>query len=349
MKHDIQDLAAFEKYLKVHAKDISGIFLLVDEYSEKNCLPAVLKNVPSVGDGYLLRVRSGEEYKTLDTCNDLWQSLSGSYADRSALLVNLGGGAICDMGGFTASTYQRGIRFVNIPTTLLAMVDAGIGGKVGVDLEHLKNQVGLFSLPEGVYFHHEFLNTLPKRDLYSGFAEMLKHGLIADESLWKVLKGMKPEDVLGNPELVARAAKIKTAITETDLTEKGARKKLNFGHTIGHALESWSLKHLRKSMMHGEAVAAGMICESYISCKTAGLPLKQLKEITKVLTSLYTWNELEAEMVLLIEIMKHDKKNKQGVINFTLLKQIGEAVHDCSADETLITESIEYFLDITGK
>ena len=267
-------------------------------------------------------------------------------ADREALLINLGGGVITDMGGFIASTYKRGIDFINIPTTLLSQIDASVGGKTGVDLDGLKNMVGVFNEPIGVFVCPEFLKTLDKRQMLSGYAEALKHALISDVNYWNDLKSgmLSNDDSWG--ELIGRSIAIKNNMVTKDPREKKERKLLNFGHTIGHAVETCSLK-TDAPLLHGEAIALGIIVESHLSHQILGLSQNQLDEISQTLKIFYPFHKLATDKFhQLLELMKHDKKNSNHEINFTLLQKIGEASVNHSADFTQIIDALNYYNSI---
>lgn len=322
----------------------SRFFILTDEHTAKHCLPYITEKLDP--DKYdLLEISAGEESKTIDFCIGIWKMLIDFDADRNSLLINLGGGVVTDLGGFAASTYKRGIDFIHIPTTLLSQVDASIGGKTGIDIDNLKNIIGTFTQPKAVFVEHEFLRTLPARQIKSGMAEMLKHGLIADAAYWEQLK----QSDLQNPtaELVYRSVEIKNKVVTTDPTERGLRKILNFGHTIGHALESYSLDNDEDPLTHGEAIAAGMICEAWLSHQKAGLSHAEMQEITDTFLSIYGKYEVkEACHPVLRSIMKKDKKNQGGKINCSLLTKIGETQIDniCTDDE--LCDSLKYYASL---
>ncbi|WPV01680.1 3-dehydroquinate synthase [Mucilaginibacter sp. cycad4] len=323
----------------------SKFFILTDENTGEHCLPLLTSKLTDFNNYDLIEISSGEESKNIDFCVGVWKMLIDFGADRKSLMINLGGGVITDMGGFAASTYKRGIDFVQVPTTLLSQVDASVGGKTGIDVDGIKNIIGTFTMPKAVFIAHEFLQSLPPRQILSGLAEMLKHGLIVDANYWNQLKNSD----LKNPsvELVHRSVEIKNEITIEDPHEKGIRKALNFGHTIGHAVETYSLLHDEDSLSHGEAVAIGMICESYLAHKKTGLPSEELHEIVKVLTDLYPRyiiNEDSFDELLLN--MKKDKKNVGDEINCTLLTHIGEFSIDnvCTAHE--LCESLRYYINL---
>lgn len=323
------------------------MFLLVDENSLTHCVPKLINQVPGLKNVEIIEIESGEENKVLEVCYHIWKTLSNCNADRSSLLINLGGGVITDMGGFVASTYKRGIDFINIPTTLLSQIDASVGGKVGVDFEGLKNMVGVFNEPKQVYIYSSFLKTLDKRQMLSGYAEALKHALIKDASYWNKLK----KGMLSNADdwfsLIASSVKIKNNIVLNDFKEQGERKLLNFGHTIGHAFESYSLGNDESPLLHGEAVAIGMICEAYLSSKVAQLSDDELTEITSSILEFYPKYEIATtQFHFLLELMKHDKKNANNQINFTLLNKIGEGVIDGGAETEQIIDALNYYADL---
>ena len=300
-------------------------FILVDEQTVQFCLPHLLSNVPELAEAEIFEIESGEANKNVEICIQIWEALSQHGADRQSVLVNLGGGVITDMGGFIASCYMRGISFVNIPTTLLAQVDASLGGKTGVDLGNLKNHVGSFQDSMAVCVSSEFLRTLGMRELMAGFAEMLKHGLIADEAYWTELKMQDFSNVENLTQPVIRSIEIKKQIVESDPTEQGLRKALNFGHTVGHAMESFAMESQQRDLLHGEAIAIGMVCEAFLSAEHGKLSKAALEQITEVLLSFYKPYEIEEiNYNRIVEIMKHDKKNSSGELNFTFLTEVGK-------------------------
>jgi 3-dehydroquinate synthase len=322
----------------------SKILVLVDSNTEKHCLPLLQEHLTPAFTFDVIEVDPGEENKNIDFCIGIWHNMLDFAADRNSLLINLGGGVITDMGGFAASTFKRGIDFVQIPTTLLSQVDASVGGKTGIDMDHVKNIIGTFTQPKAVFIEPEFLKTLDKRQLYSGFAEVIKHGLIYDNYFFQQLKGIKPEQI--SAEIIYHSIKIKNEVVKSDPFEKGVRKILNFGHTIGHAIESYSLQNDKNALLHGEAIAIGFICEAFISTKSNGLPETELKEISALINSLYPkYNITKSCYPKLLELMKNDKKNSLGQINFSLLTTIGQCAIDsfCTNDE--IYESIDYYLN----
>jgi 3-dehydroquinate synthase len=312
----------------------SRFFILTDEHTGKFCLPYLQKILTVNVDFDLIEINAGEESKSIDFCVGIWKMLIDFGADRNSLLINLGGGVVTDLGGFAASTYKRGIDFIHIPTTLLSQVDASVGGKTGIDIFNLKNIIGTFTQPKAVFIEHALLETLPGRQIKSGLAEMLKHGLIADADYWELLKSSDLENL--SAELIRDSIIIKNNVVIADPNERGLRKILNFGHTIGHALESYSLNNDERPLTHGEAVVAGMICETYLSHVKTGLPYDQMHDIVDFLLSHYGKYEVsEASFPQLTETMKKDKKNQGGKINCSLLSKIGECIIDntCTIDE----------------
>lgn len=244
----------------------SKLFILVDETTNEFCLPKLLPLLEVEIPIEIIEIEAGEEMKNISTCVEIWSILADLGADRKSALLNLGGGVITDLGGFVASTFKRGIDFINIPTTLLGMVDAAIGGKNGVDLGALKNQIGVINAPKLVLIDTDFLETLPQNHMKSGLAEMLKHGLIFDKTYWNQFKDLKDLNFDDLDQLIHRSVEIKNEIVCQDPTETGVRKALNFGHTLGHAIESHFLE-TPTLLLHGEAIAIGMVLESYISRK----------------------------------------------------------------------------------
>ncbi len=277
------------EYLRAYQN--SKIFILVDENTLKHCVTELITQNEILHNAEILEIDSGEENKILDVCYQLWKTLADYKADRQSLLINLGGGVITDMGGFIASTYKRGIDFINIPTTLLSQIDASVGGKTGVDFEGLKNIIGVFNEAKGVFIYPNFLKTLDKRQMLSGYAEALKHALIKDANYWIDLQQGLLFDADNWTNLVTRSVTIKNDIVLSDPLEKNERKLLNFGHTIGHAIESFSLENDQLPLCHGEAIAIGMICESYISNKKNRLSSNDLESITLTINKSYSVHE----------------------------------------------------------
>lgn len=335
------DFAALNQFLA--EKKYSKIFFLVDENSEKYCLSKLIEQL-EITEYDLIEVTSGEENKNIDFCIGIWKMLIDFGADRNSLLINVGGGVITDMGGFTASTFKRGIDFIQIPTTLLSQVDASVGGKTGIDMDHLKNVIGTFAQPKAVFIDTIFLKTLPNRQLISGFAEMLKHGLIADRAYFYALKEASPQNI--DPAFIHHSITVKNKVVLQDPEEKGLRKILNFGHTIGHAVESFSLQNDQIALTHGEAIAIGMICEAFLSTQKTGLPENELAEIVQTFKTFYEkYPVKEAFIPKMIELMKSDKKNNSGKINCSLLTQIGQCAIDCFCTEDELCDSLLFYIN----
>jgi 3-dehydroquinate synthase len=328
----------------------SKIFILVDENTLKHCVTQLIAENEMLHNAEILEIDSGEENKTLDVCCQLWKTLSEYKADRNSLLINLGGGVITDMGGFIASTYKRGIDFINIPTTLLAQIDASVGGKTGVDFEELKNFIGVFNEAKGVFIYPNFLKTLDKRQMLSGYAEALKHGLIKDVNYWNQLKKGMLSDAENWLELITSSINIKNNIVLNDPLEKGERKILNFGHTIGHAIESYSLRSDAVPLCHGEAIAIGMICESYISNQQKELSDNDLNDVSLTIKEFYKpYNLIESDFHQLIELMKNDKKNENNSIIFTLLSKLGSAHINQEVEVDMILDALNYYNSIISE
>ena len=324
----------------------SKIFVLVDENTNEHCLPYFLANLPTEIEIEIIEIEAGEENKNIYTCIDLWHTLIELDADRKSIMINLGGGVITDIGGFVASTYKRGIDFVNVPTTLLAMVDASVGGKTGVDLGSLKNQIGVINEPKSVIVISKFLETLPTNQMRSGLAEMLKHGLIYDKTYWDKLKHLNNLNTDDLDVLIKQSIEIKNKIVSQDLKENGIRKALNFGHTLGHAIESYCLESEDKNqLLHGEAIAIGMILESYLSYKLEFISKDSYAEIKYIITDVFekiAFNDSDIQKIL--DLLIFDKKNEFGNIQFTLLNKIGESKINQTVDKSLILLAFEDYL-----
>lgn len=305
------------------SKKYSKIFLLVDENTHEYCLPTLLGNLETDLSFEILEIEAGEEMKTIETAVQLWEILTEMNADRNALIINLGGGVITDLGGFIASTYKREIDFINVPTTLLAMCDASIGGKTGIDLQHFKNMVGTFANPQRIFLYPEFLRTLPFEELRSGFAEMLKHGLIKSEKHWNDLISideLSPENIFPFIEV---SMDIKQTVVEEDFDEKNVRKILNFGHTIGHAIESLFLKQ-GKPILHGEAVAIGMICETRLAFLDGLIDQNTQKAVVNGISKFFPYIDISSlDDAELYSLMLKDKKNVTDSPSFSLISSVG--------------------------
>lgn len=323
----------------------SKIFILVDENTHEKCFPILENNLETSSELEIIEIEAGEEYKNLDTCTGVWNVLTELGADRKSLLINLGGGVITDLGGFVASCFKRGITFINIPTTLLSMVDASVGGKTGVDLGVLKNQIGLFSNPEMVLIDTQFLKTVSEREIRSGLAEIIKYGLSYDEKIWNKIIQFNDLSVKNISTLIHRSIEIKNEVVTKDPKEKGLRKVLNFGHTLGHAIESYFLKSKNKeNLTHGEAIAIGMITECFLSEKLLDFPTEKLNLVKNILTKIYGKTTiLKQDYKEILELLIHDKKNIGGHVNFVLLSDYEKFKLDCKVEKELIIEALNFY------
>lgn len=334
------------KALNSHLKEskYSNIFIIVDTNTNEFCLPKLLPNIETELTIEIIEFEPGEHNKNIETCIEIWNILTELGGDRKSLIINLGGGVVTDLGGFVASTFKRGIDFINIPTTLLSMVDASVGGKTGVDLGNLKNQIGVINVPQMVLIDSDYLETLPQNEMRSGLAEMLKHGLIFDKAYWGKFLDMKTLDFSDFDGLIYRSVEIKNEIVIQDPTEKHIRRALNFGHTLGHAIESYFLENdNKKTLLHGEAIAVGMILESYISLHKNLIQEQEYFQIKNTLKSIYDdiiFEDIDIEPIL--ELLIHDKKNEYGNIQFALIEGIGKIKINQSVENELILNA---FLD----
>ncbi|KAB2810293.1 3-dehydroquinate synthase [Phaeocystidibacter luteus] len=335
-----QALSELDSLLGLYSESESLVFFLVDENTHEKCLVRLIPELPSLGKYEILEVPAGEESKSIEVVYNLWTSLSELGADRHALLVNVGGGMITDLGGFVASTYKRGIEFAHVPTSLLGMVDASLGGKTGIDVEGAKNLVGTFASTKGVFLIPDFLETLPERDTLSGFAEMIKHALISSEDEWKRISKSNPLTLWEQPDVVRDSMKVKLDVVEDDPKEAGARKHLNFGHTFGHALESFFLdSNPENPLLHGEAIAHGMWMEVEASVMTCGLSRETANEIQALIDETYPAISIdESKYEAVLEWLKFDKKNSGGSVRFVLLEKIGKPVRDRELSEEQMLE-----------
>ncbi len=333
--------ACFEginKFLKKN--NYTKHIIICDENSLTHCLPILLYNCEALNEAEIIELESGEENKTLETCTQVWGALTDIGADKKSLIVNLGGGIISDLGGFVASTFKRGIDFINIPTTLLAMADASVGGKTGVDFNGIKNHIGTITLPKGIFVNPHFLKTLPQRHLKNGYAEIIKIALISDLTFWNELKKGK---LNFSEAVITKAIELKNTIVKQDLNETGIRKALNFGHSIGHAIES-SLLNQKQDILHGEAIAAGMILESMIAFEQKHLTKKECDEICQYIHAIYTKIKLSSKTKqLLLEYIKHDKKNEGEALCFSLPNSIGHYAMNCTITPHHVLQAIEKY------
>jgi 3-dehydroquinate synthase len=321
-----------------------GLFLATDENTAKHCLP-LLRDVPDIRFAPTISVPAGDENKTVDALSQVWQFLSDNGANRKSLLINLGGGMLTDLGGFAAATFKRGIRFINIPTTLLGAVDAAVGGKIGINFNRLKNEIGAFAPALAVLIDSHFFQTLDAPQLLSGYAEMLKHALLdSPETLQNVLYfDLHTIDYQQLNNLLFQSVQIKERIVQEDPTEQGIRKALNLGHTFGHAFESLS-HETQHPLPHGYAVAFGLVCELYLSFMKLAFDPKQMMEIARFVRRHYGRLPLDCKQYPhLYELMQHDKKNESNQINFTLLRVAGGIEINQTSDRQEIEEVLDFY------
>lgn len=331
---DLQNFLSNKKY--------SSLAVLVDENTHRDCLPIIESSLPNDA---IIQVKSGESEKNINTCLSIWQGMTSQALDRHGCLVVLGGGVLGDMGGFCAATYKRGIDFILIPTTLLSQVDASIGGKLGIDFDHLKNHIGVFQNPALTLLYDGFLKSLPEAELRSGFAEVIKHALISDRSVWKEIASTNLKDQ-SIDKLIRHSVEFKAWVTTQDPKETGLRKILNAGHTIGHALESYRLAQ-GKRILHGEAIAVGLIAEGYISKKQGYLTDVDFKSICTYIISIYGKVNIDNnELGSIAQLTLQDKKNKDNRILCVLLDGIGKARWDCEISLELVIEALSFYQSV---
>lgn len=342
-RHDVvmdQSLVALQVFIK-EILDCERLVIICDSNTAIHCLPLFMQQAGLCEHPYIVQIPAGESSKNLTSANRIWQEFTEQNISRNAICVNLGGGVVTDLGGFAASLYKRGIRYINIPTTLLAMVDASVGGKTGIDFMGLKNQIGLFSFPLRIFVSTVFLQTLPKRELVAGMAEMFKHGLLEGGKHWAEICQAKPEEMLGKPGLIADSIRIKNKMVTLDPFDSHGRKALNLGHTIGHGLEAWALSNqVGQPLLHGEAVALGLLAESFLAKEHLGLNQQVLETIQNWV--LHRFHIPDFDMDVVLKNLKHDKKNKGNEINFSLLKSLGNVQIDVPLETDAIKASLHY-------
>lgn len=334
------------EYLKQN--QVENVFLILDKHTEIHCLPVLFHNLNKELSFRIISIPCGEENKNLSTTIFAWEELARMGADKGSLIINLGGGMVTDLGGFVASTYKRGIPFVHIPTSLLAMVDAAIGGKTGIDFKNIKNQIGTVELPAMILIDPEFLGTLPKNQLKSGMAEVIKHSIIKGEDEWNRIKEININELDKIKNVIPQSIAIKERIVKIDPYEKQERKILNYGHTLGHAIEShFIIDKTKSALLHGEAIAIGMILETYISCKQVGFHPRKLEDFANYVLSMFAkqlFNEKDIREI--INLTRFDKKNSNGEVRFVLMEDYGKFIIDSTVSEKLIRESFDFYLGL---
>lgn len=329
------------------------LFLLMDETTREVCMP-VVKTANEITNAICIVIGATDTHKTLDTLAKVWTQMGEGGGTRHSLMINLGGGMVTDLGGFAASTFKRGIPFINIPTTLLSMVDASVGGKTGINFNGLKNEIGVFNQPETVIIDTQFLRTLDYQNICSGYAEMLKHGLISDIKTYAELINFDLEkvDYAHLADMVGSSVAVKGRVVEEDPLEHGIRKALNLGHTVGHAFESFALQFEGEPdnrrgihpVLHGYAVAWGLVCELYLSCVKTGFPVDTMRQVAQFVRNWYGILPITCDdYPILFELMTHDKKNTADTINFTLLGGIGDIRINQTAKKEEIYEMLDFF------
>ncbi len=325
------------------------LFILTDEHTHRLCMPQ-MREVSFLKDAIEITIGAGDVHKTLETLASVWQTLSDKGASRHSFLINLGGGMVTDLGGFAAATFKRGFAYINVPTTLLAMVDASVGGKTGINFNGLKNEIGVFAPANSVLIETEFLRSLDAQNFFSGYAEMLKHGLISNAAHWAELLNFNTDliDYKHLKKLVGESVQVKENIVEQDPFEHGIRKALNLGHTVGHAFESLALAENRP-VLHGYAVAWGIVCELYLSHLKTGFPKDKMRQTIQFIKENYGGFSFDCKQYeQLYTLMQHDKKNTAGIINFTLLKEIGDISINQTAGKDQIFEMFDFYRECMG-
>ena len=327
-----------------------SVFILVDSNTKNLSLP-LLTGDEYIGKTKIIEIPAGDSYKTLETLAKVWLFLSKHNASRKSLMINLGGGMVTDLGGFAASTFKRGMEYINIPTTLLGAVDAAVGGKTGINFNWLKNEIGVINSAKSVLIDVNFFKTLDKPNFLSGFAEMIKHGLIASPEVWNNILRFSLDKI--NYEnlqvLLEESIRVKESFVEKDPTEKNIRKALNFGHTIGHAFESYAMES-ETPVLHGYAVAWGMIAELYLSYKKTAFPKERLLEAVALIKENYGALHISCKQYeALYNLMTHDKKNEgDGRILFSLLAGIGDIRINTDVEKKEIFEALDFYRDSVG-
>lgn len=322
-------------------------FILTDSNTNKNCLNMLHCSEP-IANAHIITIKADDTNKNIESTTHVWKELSDNGCTRHSCLINIGGGMVTDLGGFAASTFKRGIDFINIPTTLLSMVDASVGGKTGINFNGLKNEIGVFNDAKAVIIDTTFLKTLDQHNICSGYAEMLKHSLLKDNKMWAqhINFNLYSPDLDSLLSMIKESVGVKERIVSEDPHESGIRKALNLGHTAGHAFESYAM-HTNRPILHGYAVAYGIICELYLSHALQGFPLDKMRQTVNFIKENYgrmniTCDDYES----LYSLMKHDKKNTGNEINFTLLKDVGDIKINQTVSKELILESLDFYREI---
>lgn len=332
-----KNLNRFLKY-----NNYSRYVILCDENTVQYCLPIITYHCEMLQHADIIEIESSESNKTIETASQIWLTLIENNFDKNTLIINLGGGVVSDLGGFVAALYKRGIDFINIPTTLLAMADASVGGKTGIDFGNVKNSLGTITQPKAVFIYTDFLNSLPKSHYQNGLAEVYKMALIKSKELWTNLKTNK----LSVEEMILQSVTLKNAIVKKDPFDKGIRKTLNFGHTIGHAIEA-HLLGTKHELLHGEAIVIGMIAETWLSHQKKLISKAELEQIVTVLKNTFVPKKIaKARFNQIIELTQNDKKNSQQAITCSLLNKIGDYKINVAISPDDIKKSLEFYNSI---
>lgn len=325
----------------------SRIIILVDQNTHDNCLDYLIDSCPMLDKADVVLMPVGEENKVIEVFYQVQEVLSDFYLNRNDLIINLGGGVVMDMGGFISSVYKRGIDFIHIPTTLLGIVDASIGGKTGINIGPYKNQIGTFNHPVSIFMDATFVKSLPENEIMNGYAEMLKHALIMDRDYWNSIKNISSDEELIKTETLIRSINIKTTVINEDPKEGGLRKILNFGHTFGHAIEGFFMD--KEKLSHGHCVALGMSAESYLSMRRNYLSKEEYLEIETIIKRAYTFLTFDENAIKnIFELMKQDKKNDSSEVSCCLLKKIGNCVYDQKISEGEIMDALYHINLLAG-
>lgn len=329
---------------KIKSKDFNSVFVLVDENTDKHCLDVFI-NKSSIEEYNKIIIKAGEENKNIDTCIQIWKELNLQKADRKSLLINLGGGVLTDIGGFVASTYLRGIKFINVPTTLLGMVDAAHGGKTGIDFLNLKNQIGVFSMPIDVILDSTYLKTLSKEEYLNGYAEIFKHSFLSDSEEISFNSLLNLDFFKDVDFIIKKYSEVKNRIVKIDKYESDIRKVLNLGHTIGHALESYShISNNIKTLKHGEAIIVGLITELYISAIQNNFPLTTVDKLKEISSKYFEKINLsDDQLEQIFDLMIFDKKNNNGMVYFVLLDENGKPLTDQKVEKKVFVDAFDYY------
>ncbi len=342
----LNPLVSLNRALRSKSFDGARFFILTDANTVDLCLPTLISSVAALDECAFFELPEGEACKDIGVAQDLWLQLMDCHADRNAVIINLGGGALCDLGGFVAASYKRGIRFVNVPTTLLAMVDAAVGGKTAINVGGVKNQVGFFHSPTIICINPAFLRTLPDKELQSGLFEIIKTYAVCDAGRCnKTLDKLACDELFVDDELVCDCAMLKSTVAGEDFYDRGRRKILNFGHTLGHAIESVSLKHDDNPMSHGQAVGLGMAGAVWLSVRKTGLDRAVATDFVQRTATLFDdIDGLAAHYDEILDCMRADKKATSGTYNFVLLKDLGRPVVDVHVSESEALDALAFAL-----